>query len=155
MEQDDTVSVVLDANIVAALVIPLPYSIQATHRMTIWQTTKTDLFAPTLLEYEIITVLRQAIVARMIDASEAIDALENVLALGIRTVVPTKPLHNSALRWSELLNQKVAYDAQYLALAEQLGAQFWTADQRLTNGAQQVGVTWVHWIGEKSDAQAP
>jgi hypothetical protein len=29
------------------------------------------------------------------------------------------------------------------------GAELWTADQRLANGAQQVGVTWVHWVDEK------
>jgi predicted nucleic acid-binding protein len=143
--------IVLDANVVAALIIPVPYSDQAAHRMMDWQETETELIAPTLLEYEMVTVLRKAIVADMITADEAADAIVSLLDLNIETVPPTQSLHDSALRWAEELNQKVAYDAQYLALAEQLGVGFWTADQRLANGARQVGATWVHWIGEDSD----
>lgn len=143
--------IVLDANVVAALIIPLPYSDQVTHRMMDWQNTETGLFAPMLLEYEMVTVLRKAVVAEMITADEAADAIMSLLDLNIETVPPTQSLHDSALRWAEQLNQKVAYDAQYLALAEQLRVGLWTADQRLVNGARQVGATWVHWIGENLD----
>jgi predicted nucleic acid-binding protein len=143
--------IVLDANVVAALIIPLPYSDQATDRMKTWQNTETGLLAPTLLEYEMVTVLRKAVVAEMITADEAADAIASLLNLNIETIPPTHSLHDSALRWAEQLNQKVAYDAQYLALAEQLGVAFWTADQRLANGARQLGATWAHWIGEDLD----
>ena len=54
----------------------------------------------------------------------------------------------SALRWAARLNQARAYDAFHLALAEELGAEFWTADRRLANAAQRAGATWAHWIGE-------
>jgi predicted nucleic acid-binding protein len=40
------------------------------------------------------------------------------------------------------------YDAHYLPLAAQEGAKLWTADKRLANAAQQVGISWMHWIGE-------
>jgi predicted nucleic acid-binding protein len=140
--------IVLDANIVAALIIPLPYSDQATRRMKHWQDAETELFAPTLLEYEMVTVLRKAVVAKMIPADKATAAIDSLLDLNITAVPPTRPHHDLALRWSERLNQKVAYDAQYLALAEQLGIDLWTADQRLVNGAYRVGATWVRWIGE-------
>jgi predicted nucleic acid-binding protein len=143
--------IVLDANIVAALIIPLPYSDQAAHRMMDWQETGTGLFAPTVLEYEMVTVLRKAVVAEMITADEAADAIPSLLGLNIETVALTQSLHDNALRWTERLNQTVATDAQYLALAEQLGVGFWTADRRLVNGARQVGASWVHWIGENLD----
>jgi predicted nucleic acid-binding protein len=151
MEWRGAVKIVVDANIVVALIIPLPYSAQAAHRMMTWQRMEAELFAPTLLEYEMVTALRKAISAEMITADEASDAVESLLTLTIQTVVPTKHLHSSALRWSERLKQKAAYDAQYLALAEQLGAELWTADHRLANGAQQAGVTWVHWVDENLD----
>jgi predicted nucleic acid-binding protein len=113
-----------------------------------WQRTEAALFAPTLLGYEIVTALRKAVVAEMITPDEASDAIGSLLDLDVQMVPPTRDLHDSALQWSERLRQKAAYDAQYLALAEQMGAEFWTADQRLANGAQQTGATWVHWIGE-------
>jgi predicted nucleic acid-binding protein len=146
------VKIVVDANTVVALAIPLPYSAQAARRMTTWQRMEAELFAPTLVEYEMVTALRKAVVMKMITADEAGDAVKSLMALDIQTVVPTRHLHSSALRWSEQLKQKAAYDAQYLALAEQLGADLWTADQRLAHGAQQAGATWVHWIGENLDS---
>lgn len=151
MERNGRMRIVLDANVVAALIIPLPYSDQATHRMMDWQGSETELFAPALLEYEMVTVLRKAVVAEMLTADEAADAIESLLALNIEMVSPTRLLHDNALRWAEQLNQKVAYDAQYLALAEQLEVGFWTADRRLVNGAHQAGATWVRWIGEHLD----
>jgi predicted nucleic acid-binding protein len=57
-------------------------------------------------------------------------------------------VHENALRWAERLGHSRTYNAQYLAVAEQWGLPLWTADQRLVNGARQVGVTWVHWVGE-------
>jgi predicted nucleic acid-binding protein len=66
--------------------------------------------------------------------------------------VQTQPIDLSlcraALNWASRLQQRRAYDALYLALAERMQTEFWTADKRLANAAQQLGVTWVHWIGE-------
>jgi hypothetical protein len=41
-----------------------------------------------------------------------------------------------------------AQTAQKLAASKQLGAELWTADQALVKTAQQIGVSWVHWMGE-------
>ncbi len=38
------------------------------------------------------------------------------------------------------------YDAHYLALAARLGAEFWTADQRLVNTVQSA-LPWVRFVG--------
>jgi predicted nucleic acid-binding protein len=43
-------------------------------------------------------------------------------------------------------NRPTAYDAQYLAVAERLGCDFWTADERLYN-AVNTQLAWVHWLG--------
>ncbi len=53
------------------------------------------------------------------------------------------------LMMSERLGQARTYEAQYLALAEKLGVEFWTADQRLVNGARRIGMSWVRWVGEE------
>ena len=42
-----------------------------------------------------------------------------------------------------------SYDAQYLALAERLACDFWTADRTLVNSLQ-TGFSRAHWLGNFS-----
>lgn len=141
-------SAVIDANLIAAVVLPLPYSDQATQRMTIWKRAGVEILAPILLEYEIVAILRKAVVAQWLTTDLAVEAIEKILALDVRCVTPTRSLHRQALRWADRLGHAKAYDAHYLALAEQESIELWTADRRLANGAQRAGANWVHWIGE-------
>jgi len=141
-------SAVIDANLIAALVLPLPYSEQATNKIVAWKRAGLELLAPVLLEYEIAAVLRKAVVAQWLTTDLALEAIGKVLTLNIQCLAPTAHLHERALRWAERLGHSKAYDAHYLALAEQEGIELWTADRRLANGAQQAGAHWVHWIGE-------
>jgi predicted nucleic acid-binding protein len=62
-------SVVVDANLIAALVLPLPYSDQATRKITAWNRAGVELLAPLLLEYEVAAILRKAVVAGWLGAS--------------------------------------------------------------------------------------
>ena len=101
-----------------------------------------------LLEFEVASALRKAAVAGLMTTPQAVEAMGNVLTLNIECLRPTHELHEKALRWAERLGQSRTYDAQYLAVAEQMGLPLWTADQRLANGTRHAGVAWVHWIGE-------
>lgn len=141
-------SAVVDANLIAALVLPLPYSDQATQKIMAWKRANLDLFAPVLLEYEIAAILRKAVVAQWLTTDLAVEAIGKILTLNIRCIAPTAHLHERALRWADRLGQSKAYDAHYLALAEQEGIELWTADRRLANRSQQAGAHWIHWIGE-------
>ena len=141
-------SLVIDANLVSAIVLPLPYSEPATQCITGWKQGRVELLAPSLLEYEVVAVLRKAVVAGLLSTALATESIRRIMALNIRCLPPTLELHESALRWADRLGHSRTYDAHYLALAEQQQAAFWTADRRLVNGARQAGVAWVHWIGE-------
>ena len=141
-------SVVVDANLIAALVLPLPHSDQATQKILAWKRAGLELLAPVLLEYETAAILRKAVVAQWLTTDLAVEAIGEILALNIRCLAPTTHLHERALGWADRLGYSKAYDAHYLALAEQEGIELWTADRRLANGAQQAGARWVHWIGE-------
>jgi predicted nucleic acid-binding protein len=141
-------SAVIDANLIAALVLPLPYSNQATQKIIAWKRAGLELLAPVLLEYEIAAILRKAVVAQWLTTDLAVEAMDEVLALNVRCLAPTAHLHERALRWADRLGHAKAYDAHYVALAEQEGTEMWTADRRLANGSQQAGASWVHWIGE-------
>ena len=147
-------SVVVDSNLIAAVVLPLPYSEQATQKIVAWKRAGAELMAPVLLEYEIAAILRKAVVARWMTTDLAVEAMGKVLALNVRCFAPTSGLHERALRWADRLGHAKAYDVQALALAEQEGVELWTADRRLANGAQQVGAHWVHWIGEAAAVES-
>ena len=140
-------SFVIDANLVAAVVLPLPYSDQATQRIMEWKRAGLELLAPVLFEYEIAAVLRKAVVAQWLTTDLTVEAMDRILALDVRCLAPTAHLHEQALRWADRLGHSKTYDAHYLALAEQQGIDLWTADSRLTNTARQAGAPWVHWIG--------
>ncbi len=73
-------------------------------------------------------------------------ALNDCWRLRIERVAPDMDLHRRALRWAARLGQRAAYDAQYLALAERLGAEFYTADRRLANLAGAAGLPWVRFL---------
>jgi predicted nucleic acid-binding protein len=140
--------IVVDANLIAALILPLPYSEQAADKMAAWKSIGVELHAPSLLEYELASILRRAIVVGLMTTGAATEAMRGFSALNVHVWSPTVALHTNALQWAENLGQSKAYDAQYLALAEGIGAELWTADRRLARGAQQAGVGWVHWIGK-------
>lgn len=140
--------IVIDANIAIALAVQLPYSEQAVARMMAWQQQGDELYAPTLWTYEIVSALRKVVAARVMTTDGAVERLQQLLSLQVEIIAPSADQHRLALTWAEWLNQSVAYDAQYLALAEFLGAAFWTADSRLAHGAKQAGASWVHHLSE-------
>lgn len=80
--------------------------------------------------------------------AQAVVATEDLFALEVEMLPLDSALCKSALGWAERLQQSRAYDAFYIALAERLQVEFWTADKRLANATEQLGLNWVHWIGE-------
>ncbi len=140
--------VVPDSNLIVALVLTLPYTSASKRKMQQWQEQNVELVVPALWSYEVVWTIRKAIVLRGLSTEKALAALQYILSLRIQEVPPTPALHQLALEWAVRLNQIVAYDAAYLALAESVGAEFWTADQRLADAARKSGASWVHYIEE-------
>ena len=139
---------VVDANVVLALALPLPYSSQSAALVGRLRETGCEICAPALLEYEIASALRRAVSVGKIDQATAYETLERLLQLGVALISPACSLDSLALLWSERLGHSKAYDAQYLALAEQMHCHLWTADRRLTAAARQLGAYWVRLVGE-------
>ncbi len=139
---------VIDANVALALVVPLPYSGQANAQLEQWQAQDAQLAAPTLWGYEVTSSLRRGMKAGLLTEAQALEALEEFWALQVEEVPATLQSHQRAMRWAERLEATVAYDAQYLALAERLGVPLWTADRKLQRRTRALGIDWIHWIGE-------
>ena len=109
-----------------------------------WETNQDILVAPTLILYEITNAFHRTALAGEITSSEAEAFLERALNLGLR-LYGDPPLHQEALKVAQQYNLPAAYDAHYLALAQRLKIEFWTADQRLYNAVRD-SLDWVHLI---------
>ncbi len=105
---------------------------------------------PALWGYEVVSGLRKAITSGVLTEKEAYGAVEDLWALDLQEIPATPGRHRQALAWAERLGQAVAYDAQYLVVAEELDAPFWTADKPLSTGARATGANWVRWIGDSN-----
>ena len=139
-------TIVLDANLMASLVIPLPYSDPTTALILDWKRQGMTFAAPALWSYEVSTVLRKAVVANFLSQDELDFALEQIWKIHIEDVPASLALHRQALIWAERLGQSKTYDSAYLAVAESLQADFWTADRSLAHSAQRAGAGWAHSI---------
>lgn len=83
--------------------------------------------APHLLDVEVVSALRHAVARRLVDAQRGAEALDDLAELA--TVrYPHAPL--LARVWT-LRSRLSAYDAIYVALAEELDAPLLTRDRRL------------------------
>lgn len=142
-------AIVVDANVVAALVLPLAYDALATRLFIRWRQQGERIIAPALMEYELVSIVRQGISRKQLRDERALPLLHRLLRFDIEIIVPTIELHLQAYGLATLLGHSKARDAQYVALAAREGAPLWTADRRLANAARAAGLAWVHWIGEE------
>jgi predicted nucleic acid-binding protein len=106
------------------------------------------LYVPRLWIYEVTSGIHKYLHANIIQADVAEAAISAAFNLDLNLVDETPALCQSASRWATRLNQMAVYDSFYLAAAEYLDAPLWTADKRLANAAKQLGIDWVHWMGD-------
>jgi predicted nucleic acid-binding protein len=133
----------VDANLVIRLVAdPADETVQ--RMWELWDSERRQLAAPTLLPYEVANALYRYQKLGYLSASSVQLALRAALALPLQ-LHGEADLHWRALEMAERFSLPAVYDAHYLALAEWLGGEFWTADGRLAR-AVQASLPWVHLV---------
>ena len=98
------------------------------------------LAAPTLLLYEVTNALYQYQRHGIHSPAVTQSALLSAQTLPIQ-LYGDQHLHQQALQLAQQHNLSATYDTHYLALAQRLGAELWTADKKLANTAK--ALKWV------------
>lgn len=113
-----------------------------------WISEKKVLLAPALLLYEVTNALYRKALKGIISLDDAKQGVQAILEIEMQFDYP----EHAELCWKSIeiakrFNLPAAYDAQYLALAENEDCELWTADTRLWNSVQGK-FKWVRWLGE-------
>ena len=105
-----------------------------------------ELHAPTLAQYEVINALTRLVVSKTLKAETAKKAWndQSVLPIHYHSIYHPDPVIEIALS----LKRQTAYDAAYLALAEELD----TASGRSTDHSIAMPVSWDFQCGYSSEA---
>lgn len=133
----------VDANLVVRLVAD-PQDTIVRARWQHWEEDGYQLAAPTLIHYETTNALYQYKRLGFLSGETVRVALEAMLALPL-SFHGDAELHRTALRLAQRLALPATYDAHYLAVAERLSAELWTADRRLWQAVQDE-FSWVRLL---------
>ncbi|MDJ0728386.1 MAG: type II toxin-antitoxin system VapC family toxin [Crocosphaera sp.] len=137
-------TVCLDANFIVLLVSLKDSENVCQQKWQEWQLSNTVIVAPSLIMYEVSNAFHRGVKAGQITQDESESLLETALNLGIHFYGDSN-LHQEAFKIANLYNLSATYDAHYLALAQRLEVEFWTADKRLFNAVSQF-LSWVKLI---------
>ena len=136
-------TLVIDASFAIRLLLPNPQQKSCQTLVAHWHQEGYVLCAPTLWMYEITSTLCKSVYFGQIIQEEGEQALILAQNLGVRLFPPDDLLTTSTYDWTMRLKRSAAYDSFYLALAERLHGELWTADKKLAGAAS---VSWIHVI---------
>jgi predicted nucleic acid-binding protein len=137
---------VIDASLVIKAILPNEENTAC--QAALAELTAARLAAPALWVYEITSTFAKAVHFGQITQEEGSAAIHQALALGVEIIPPDETQSLLAFQWTLKLKRAAAYDSFYLAIAEALEADFWTADRRLFRSLEAEKPGWLHWVGE-------
>jgi predicted nucleic acid-binding protein len=139
--------VVVDASLAVKWVITEPYSPEAIELLAGWVADAVDVGAPPLFAYEVANALHRRAIDGTIPVG-TVDASLDEVCRSVRFHNLDLALVKRAVAIATETGRRAAYDAQYIALAESLGCELWTADERLWNAVRS-RFPFVRWVGAR------
>ena len=138
---------VVDANIAIQTVLAITDNLEHFwERIDLEQITPC---APRLWLSETTSAIRFLLSQKEITSEDAEQALRTIHGLRVEIINEDEELSLRAFELAGKLGQSKAYDAIYVALAEKLVADFWTADESLANRCQKdLKLNWVYFTGK-------
>lgn len=130
--------VIIDSSLLIALISGDERSPEVHRQFVSWIESGTDLHAPLLIWYEVVSGIAQLVFDKKLprnSVGERLERLHDLPITGHPLEDRTRPVE-IAIR----LKTRKAYDAAYLSLAEHLRAELWTLDGRLVNNASAAGL---------------
>ena len=126
-------SVVVDASLAVKWLVEEDDSDKAHALLEAWDGESLRPTAPGFLPAEVTNALHRRVVRRDLTVEEAVVLIAR-LAARVELHEPSG-IHARALELASELGQGAAYDCHYLALAEALDCELWTADERFHRAA--------------------
>ena len=128
------IAVVIDASLAVKWLVEEPNTPQALVLAQSWREDGVSVVAPFFMPVEVTNALFRKALRNLISMEEATSLTASLWDLGIQLTQP-RELHQLAIVLAAELQQNAVYDAHYLALAESLDCELWTADRRFHEAA--------------------
>ena len=138
--------VVVDASLAFKWLVREEHTDKAFAILQSWNSQDIRPAAPSLMAFETANALHRRVVRGELTIEVAVDLIESLMASGLE-LHESPNLHVRALELASQLGQGAVYDSHYLALAETLDCDLWTADERFYRATRLITDS-VHWIGE-------
>ena len=122
-------SVVVDARLVFKWLIEEQDSDRAHEAQQHWVNNRVNRVAPHFMPVDVTNILLQRVKRSDLSIEEGTRMVETLLSSDIE-LYHTPKLNNGALELAHQLGQGAVYDCHYLASAELLDCEMWTADER-------------------------
>lgn len=137
--------VVVDASLALKWLVDEEDSDKAHALLEAWDDAGIRPTAPGFLPTEVTNALHRRVLRGALTVEEAVVLIES---LSVRVELQEVPgIHSRALELASELGQGAAYDCHYLALAEALECELWTADERFQRAASPA-FGFVHALSE-------